>query len=138
MWWTALVGCGADLPEGWEDAEPVSALEQRACEGSPYDTGVVADVEADLAADPLEVEATNVQFRCAQDVEGFWKQSGDTVEVLVQPIDLHPRSVAACDCLYDLSIVVGSPERPPSAVVLWRRWDDLNDPNPPVEVARTP
>lgn len=138
MWWFALVGCGADLPDGWEQAQPVEELVQRECGGSPYDTGVVAGVEADLGADPLTVDATSVPFRCAQDVEGFWKQDGDTVEVLVQPIDMHPSRVAACDCLYDLEIVVGSPESEPSEVVLWRRWDDLNDDNDPVEVGRVP
>ncbi len=138
MWWLSLVGCGADLPAGWEDAEPVASLSQGECAGSPYDTGVVVEVEADFGADPLEVDASNVHFRCEQDVEAFWKQDGATVEVLVQPIDMNPSVVARCDCLYDLEIVVGSPEGEVSEVVVWRRWDALNDPNDPVEVGRVP
>lgn len=134
--WLWLVACGADLPPGWEDAEPVESLDQAPCAGSPYDTGIVAEVEADLAADPLLVDASSVQFRCEQDVEGFWKQDGGKVEVLVQPIDMNPKMVAGCDCLYDLSIEVGSPDPTATEVVLYRRWDDLNDPNDPVEVGR--
>ncbi|MEQ1570071.1 MAG: hypothetical protein ABMA64_30840 [Myxococcota bacterium] len=129
-----LFACGVDLPPGWEDAVPVESLAQQPCGGSPYDTGISSIVTAELAADPLTVDATAVPFRCAQDVEGFWKESGDQVDVLVQPIDMDPRQVAGCDCLYDLAIVVGSPDAAPSAVTLWRRWDSLNDPNDPVKV----
>lgn len=138
MFWTWWWACGVDLPAGWQDAVPVDSLEQAACEGSPYDTGVVPEVTADLGSDPLHVDATAVQFRCGQDVEGFWKENGASVEVLVQPVDMNPTSVAACDCLYDLAIDVGTPEGTPEEIVLWRRWDAINDPNDPVEVGRVP
>lgn len=134
LWW--LTACLPDLPAGWEGAEPVADLVQKECAGSPYDTGIAPEVTADLAADPLTVQATAMHFRCAQDVEGFWKQDGATVDVLVQPIDMHPTAVAGCDCLYDLDVTVGSPDPQAAEVVVWRRWDDWNDPNPPVEVGR--
>lgn len=131
VWW--LAACAPDLPAGWEGAEPVEDLVQRECAGSPYDTGVEPTVTSALD-DPLLVSATAVPFRCAQDVEGFWRQVGPIVDVLVQPIDMDPREVAGCDCLYDLEVTVGSPDPDTTEVVLWRRGDNWNDPNGPEEV----
>ncbi|MCA9300560.1 MAG: hypothetical protein KDA28_15925 [Phycisphaerales bacterium] len=127
----ALVGCAARLPEGWEDARPVASLVQTECGGSPYEA-FDERVEVDLASDPLVVEAFETHFRCAQDVEGFVREEGDAVEVLVQPIDMTPKVVAGCDCLYDLVIEVGARPDDLARVSVYRRWDDLNDANDPV------
>jgi hypothetical protein len=126
-----LVGCGPDLPAGWEEAQPVDDLAQSACAGDPYDAPD-PEVTSALEADPLQVRARRIAFRCDQDVEGFWQQAGDAVEVLVQPRDMNPGRVAKCDCLYTLDIEVGALETPPSAVSVYRRSDNLNDNNDPV------
>jgi hypothetical protein len=52
--------------------------------------------------------------------------------VLVQPIDMNPSAVAACDCLYEIRMTV--PVEVPATVTLYRRWDALNEPNDPVEI----
>ena len=133
MWWLSLLlSCGADLPEGWEDAAPVEDLVQTDCEGSPYDTGQVEAMTAQAAAPGLRVVGDPLHFRCAQEVEGFYKAAGDQVDVLIQPVDMDPREVAGCDCLY--RVEAGVPLAPPADVTLWRRWDNLNDDNDPVEV----
>lgn len=124
-----LIAC-TTLPEGWEDAEPIVDLTQSACDGDAYEeyttsvTGTYVEGGVDVVVDP-------VGFRCDQAVEGFYKTDGETAHVLLQPEDMHPRSVAKCDCLYrfDLGLPVGV-----SRVVAWRRWDALNDPNDPEEV----
>jgi hypothetical protein len=128
-----LAGCGPDLPAGWEDATPVDALTQSACDGTPYED-FDERVESDLTGDPLSVDVFETPFRCAQEVEAFWKRDGDRIEVLVQPIDMNPRVVAGCDCLYDLSITVTETGEPSTALEVWRRWDALNDPNEPVSI----
>lgn len=133
MIWLAWTACGVeDIPPGWEDAQPVAALSQAECDGSASDTDVAPTVAADLGADPLVVDAGAVPFRCAQEVEAFWKQDGGTVEVLLQPRDMDPASVARCDCAYDFEITVGSPSPAAERLVVWRRADGYggNDTTP--------
>lgn len=126
------VGC-ADLPEGWEDAEPIPDFYQRQCAGGdPYED-YDERVEASATADAVSVDYLEAHFRCAQDVEGFYKRSGDQVDVLVQPVDMNPSQVAGCDCLYDINMTL--PVEPPSTVTVYRRWDNLNSPNDPVKIA---
>ena len=123
-----LVACAPDLPAGWEDAEPIADFHQAACEGDPYGKfePTVSAAESDGG---LAITYDKAVFRCEQDVEGFYKLDGDTVSVLVQPIDMNPSIVAGCDCLYTLDMGV---EATGATVEMWRRWDNLNDPNDPV------
>lgn len=125
-----LSACGPDLPEGWEDAQPIEDFTQRACEGDPYG-GVEPVVTAQKADGGVNVVYDQAHFRCAQDVEGFYLASDGALSVLVQPIDMNPRAVAGCDCLYTLEM--GLPVEG-DAVTVWRRWDNVNDPNDPVEI----
>lgn len=117
-----LLAC-ADLPDGWENARRIDDFHQEQCEGSAYDTGVVVAVTASAEADATAVAATNVGFRCAQDVEGFWQDGDAGVEVLVQPIDMDPAAVAACDCLYALDMTVPSLA---DVVAFYTRGDHLS------------
>lgn len=128
-----LLAACVDLPEGWEDARPVSALVQEDCGESPYDTGFREDATATVVTNAIEVVYDPVHFRCAQDVVGFTKAQGDLVEVLLQPADMHPAIVAGCDCGYRVEVRV--PDGGATRVRAWRRWDDLNDDNVPVEIA---
>ncbi len=133
-----LLGCGVDLPEGWEDAEPVDKLIQTDCNGgdtgggsSAYDTGIEPTIDPQGGEDELFVVYTNAHFRCSQDVAGFVRRS-DGVDLLVQPEDMNPSSVAACDCLYDVYLQVLDIEPCRDCTVsLYRRWDNLNDENDP-------
>ncbi len=127
-----LFGCGPDLPAGWEDATPVVSLRQSECDGNPYET-FDERVESELGT-PLTVDVYETHFRCAQDVEAYWRPVGAGVEVLVQPIDMSPKDVAACDCLYDLNIEVSEPEEPVTTLEVFRRWDSLGDANEPVSI----
>lgn len=133
-----LAACSPDLPAGWEDATPVASLTQSECAGNPYEAPPDERVAGDLASDPLSIEVLEAHFRCAQDVEAYWQQDGERVEVLVQPIDMNPSVVAACDCLFDLDIEVGVPTSPPERLVVYRRWDNLNDDNVPVQIGALP
>jgi hypothetical protein len=124
-------GC-VDLPAGWEDAKRVSDFTQADCDGSPYDSDVpeVAVVATEQSG-AVVVSAEPLHFRCAQDVEGFWKASGGAVDLLVQPIDMNPRAVAGCDCLYRIDATIESPDA--ESVTVWRRWDNMNDGNEPIQ-----
>ena len=128
-----LAACGPDVPDGWEDAEPVDALTQSACEGSPYEDHDER-VEGDLTASPVELSLKEGHFRCEQEVEAFHRRIGDWLEVLVQPVDMDPRIVAACDCLYDIDMEITVGGAPLVEATIYRRWDDLNEPNDPVAV----
>jgi hypothetical protein len=127
-----LVACATDLPTGWEDAERVADFDQAPCEGNPYEDTGDAEVTATAQNGGVNVVAEPVPFRCAQDVEAFWKPDGAGAAMLVQPIDLHPSEVAGCDCLYRVEGLVPVPDA--DHVAVWRRWDALNDPNDPVLV----
>lgn len=131
LWFILLIACRPDLPAGWEDAQPVLDLTQSPCDGDPYGENDER-VEATAEGSNLAVDYLEAHFRCAQEVEGFYREDADTVDVLVQPIDMDPRAVAGCDCLYNVSMTV--PVAAPVSLTLFRRWDNINDPNDPVEI----
>ena len=129
-----LAACGPDLPEGWEDAEPIDNFGQSECAGDPYGE-TETEVRATVGGPGIEIIAEPMHFRCAQEVEGFLRQQGDALDVLVQPVDMDPSAVAGCDCLY--TITAGLPFDPPATITVYQRWDNLNEPNDPLEVAST-
>jgi len=90
-------------------------------------------VLANVDGNTVVLAYDHAHFRCVQDVEAFAKRSEHALEVLVQPIDMHPYVVAACDCLYNINM---RPESGAGAldITLYRRWDALNNPNGPVSI----
>jgi hypothetical protein len=47
---------------------------------------------------------------------------------------MDPESVAACDCLYEIHMVIETDEERDYALTLYRRWDNINSDNEPVEI----
>jgi hypothetical protein len=121
----------ADLPVGW-DAQRIETFTQSLCTGSPYD-GVPEVVNVTAAPGALHISYGSAHFRCSQSVEGFVKLGVGTADVLVQPVDMNPSSVAKCDCLYDLSMEVNVP-RGTYEVTVYRRWDHKSGHDEPLEV----
>jgi hypothetical protein len=123
----------ADLPQGWEGARHAKNLVQEVCpssmdfsdEGAAFTGG----------AGNIGVDYRQAHFRCEQDVEGFFKTAGGGVDILVQPIDMHPAAVAACDCGYNITFVVDPVPAGTMLTTLYRRWDAINNPNDPVRIA---
>lgn len=129
------VGCGgADLPEGWEDAEAIEGLTQTECLASAYDEAVKETLAATPERGAVHVGYGAAHFRCDQEVEGFVRRSGGKVDVLVQPVDMDPGAVAGCDCRYDIGMTIKGLSKGAVAVELYRRWDNLNEPNDPVKI----
>lgn len=131
-----LAGCGPDLPPGWEDARRVDDLSQAECSGSPYEDFEVTTSAARSDTGALSVTYSKAHFRCEQDVTAFWRESAEGIAILVQPEDMHPKMVAGCDCLYDVTMTL----RPPAesgTVSVFRRWDGLNEPNDPEWMGQT-
>lgn len=122
-----------DLPHGWENARPIHELTQAACSGSPY-LGPPESLTWSAQAGQLELAYHHAHFRCQQDVEAFVRQRAMALDVLVQPIDMHPTTIAKCDCAYEVMIRL-SPEPGTYRLTLYRRWDALSEANPTVEVA---
>ncbi|WP_437661923.1 hypothetical protein [Sorangium sp. So ce1182] len=130
-----LVGCGgADLPEGWEDAEAIEGLTQSECRASAYDETVKETLAATPESGAVRLDYRAAHFRCDQKVEGFVRTAGGKAEVLVQPTEMDPGAVAGCDCLYDIGMTLEGLGKGAVAVELYRRWDNLNEPNDPVKV----
>ena len=129
------VGCGgADLPEGWEDAEAIEGLTQSECKASAYDETVKESLVATPERGAVRLEYGAAHFRCHQEVEGFVRIAGDRVDVLVQPEDMDPGGVAGCDCRYDVGMAIKGLNKGAVTVELYRRWDNINDPNDPKKV----
>lgn len=138
MWMVAallLVGCGgADLPEGWQDAEAIEGLTQSECTASAYDETVKEALVATPERGAVRLEYRAAHFRCEQEVEGFVRMAGGRVDVLVQPADMDPGAVAGCDCRYDVGMTLEGLSEGTVSIALYRRWDNLNEPNDPEEV----
>lgn len=128
-------GPRTDLPEGWETAGVIEDFHQTACNGSPYD-GTPEAMTASASDHSIHVLYEPAHFRCAQTVQGFVKKGAGTVDVLVQPTDMNPTSVAKCDCLYgvDMNIAVESGQY---SVTIYRRWDHKSGADDPLKIGST-
>lgn len=123
----------ADLPAGWESATRVAGLVQSECGGSPYETHDER-VAFEAGEGSIGITYSEAHFRCSQDVEAFLRDAGEELSVLVQPRDMDPESVARCDCLYEITMQLEPVTAGEHAVTLYRRWDNLNEPNEPAEI----
>ncbi|HKU45166.1 MAG TPA: hypothetical protein VJR89_43700 [Polyangiales bacterium] len=135
-----VLGCAAcasdaagDLPAGWEAAERVEGLMQAPCGGSALRDDLPETLGVSAGEGAAAVRYDHAHFRCVQDVEAYVKRANRALDVLVQPIDMHPDAVAGCDCLYDISMSVPAP-RGDYTLTLYRRWDSVNTPNEPVKI----
>lgn len=82
----------------------------------------------------LLVEYRNAHFRCEQPVEAFVRGGPGSSDLPVQPVDMAPDSVAACDRLYEITLVLEPFTPGEHAVTVYRRRDALNAPSDPVEI----
>lgn len=142
-----LLGCTdatygtPDLPADWKQAVHIEDFRQSDCSES------VDDAEDSIAARPgdgdnagkIEVDYEHAAFRCQQDLEAYVRKTDQTLDVLVQPINLNPPFIARCSCRYQLSFVLPGPkpERYPAGnyrVNVFRRSDNINQPNDPAPV----
>lgn len=131
-------GCGADveLPPGWEDAERVEHLTQMPCEASAVGWEVLSEIHVDAHAGGIGVEYDNALFRCKQDVEAFQRRDHAHIDVLIQPVDMHPNPPVRCDCLYRIEMDVPAPAGAYS-FTLYTRGDDVSGANSPVDVGHS-
>lgn len=133
----ALAACGTgdnpgndpDLPGGWDDAMRLDSLSQSECAGTPGDEP--ENVSATGRPDGLHIDYRRAPFRCSQAVEGFVRRRDAATDVLIQPVEMHPTSVAKCDCVYDIGFTLEIPMEH-HTVSVFRRADELNDDTNPV------
>jgi hypothetical protein len=109
----------------------VEKLMQMTCSGSQFDTPESLSHSGPGAE--LTVIYEHAHFRCEQPVEAYLREEAQSLELLVQPIDMNPDAVAGCDCRYQISMQI-SLDSDAHQLTLFRRWDNLNAPNPPVRV----
>jgi hypothetical protein len=131
-------GPGSDLPPGWSNAKSVASFSQASCGGSPLDPAAPQEaIDVTATTGLIHVAYHHAHFRCEQAVEGFVRTGSKTVDFLVQPTDMNPSSVAACDCLYEITMTAAA-SAGPTTVTVYRRWDHLGgNPINPVEVGAT-
>ncbi|HEX7479966.1 MAG TPA: hypothetical protein VF331_19340 [Polyangiales bacterium] len=126
----------ADLPAGWSGAERITQFTQMECGGHPGIPGAPPEaIQAVGTVNGLDVDYEHANFRCDQQVEGFARRTGPALDMLVQPIDMHPVNVAGCDCSYHIKasirVEVGT-----FKVSVYRRWDALTIPNEPLKIGQ--
>jgi hypothetical protein len=100
----------------------VKTFSQGACTGSAYDPNVHETLDVTAGAGSVSIAYHNAHFRCNQTVEGFVRPNSQTLDVLVQPVDMNPATVAKCDCLYEITIGLDAGAGT-YTVQLSRRWD---------------
>jgi hypothetical protein len=113
----------ADLPAGWEGAALVQRFSQATCGGSADVPMAPAEaIDVTLRSSAVSVAYHNARFRCAQTVQAFARVHDASVDFLVQPVDMNPTRVAACDCLYEITLGEDVPADATN-VVVYRRYD---------------
>lgn len=127
----ALCVACTDLPEGWDDAEPIE-ITQSDCKGSVIGSGETEEIQTSQQGSVVELNYVDAHFRCDQAVEGFARRGEDSVDLLFQPVDMNPSAVARCDCRYDLKASVLF--RNETKLSVWRRWDSVGGEKAPVLV----
>jgi hypothetical protein len=128
----------ADLPLEWESAARIERFRQSGCGNSPAAVGPAESIDSTVAGGAIDIKYGHAPFRCEQDVEGFVRQTGNALDVLIQPIDMNPRQPTSCDCLYELGMTLparaGRYKPGEYTLTVYRRWDNVVTDNHPVQV----
>jgi hypothetical protein len=136
----ALLSCARLSPE-WADAaaNSVANLTQSACNGSvaELDQGRDERFLVTSGAGRLIVDYHDAHFRCEQSVQARASVSGTSIDIIVQPADMTPASVAKCDCLYDIHFEVPNLPADTYEVSLRRRWDERHGTAEPLLIGTT-
>lgn len=128
-----LVGCGEsgpNLPEGWEEAELIREFTQSECMGEPPADGAI-EVQGGIGT--LTVTWENAAFRCEQSIEAYVRRNGVSHDILIQPVEMNPETVARCDCLYNLELGYNVSDEV-SSVTLYTRPDEYGGPSSPQNI----
>ena len=126
---TIAVGCRPwppEMPESWEDAESVDSFQVDDLGTTNFGNPALGTMT--IAANPVRLEVVYVDsFPCGQEVEAFKLVGSERVDLLVQPLDLHPDVVSGSDCALDMEIVVTGLADGTWDVALYRRDSDAVD-----------
>lgn len=129
---TALPAC-VRLPMDWRGATRAEAFEQSGCTRT-VELSQPGRMKAYSEDGRLRIDFLDARFRCDQKLTGYFKVGGGKVDVLVQPVEMQPLTVAKCDCLYDIHLEVPRVAAGTYEIRLFRRWDNRHSPNDPVQV----
>ena len=94
-----------ELPSGWENAELIENLFIEPCKGGMEEERKVETV-INGVLEFVKVEIIDLMFRCSQPVQAFQKQNKSGIDILIQPTDMNPDEIAACDCRYNMVLGV--------------------------------
>lgn len=128
-----LLAACARLPSDWGNAAVAENFTQSECTGNLGDLATRGGEQFTVqqtGEGRLRIEYRNAHFRCEQRVTGYVKRNGSAVDVLVQPSDMSPSSVAKCACLYTIQLEVPRLAPGTYAITLHRRGDSRNPPEP--------
>jgi hypothetical protein len=140
-----VMGCtdatygSADLPADWENASRIERFRQSGCGNSPASVGPAEAIDVAVTGGTVDIKYAYAPFRCQQAVEGFVRETGNVLDVLVQPVDMSPEQPTTCSCLYEFGLTLparaGSYKAGEYTLTVHRRWDNVVTDNPLVPVS---
>ena len=129
----------ADLPPDWENSSRIERFRQSGCGNSPASVGPAEAIDVAVAGGTVDIKYAYAPFRCQQNVEGFLRETGNALDVLIQPVDMSPEQPTTCSCLYELGLTLparaGSYDAGEYTLTIYRRWDHVVTDNPLVPVS---
>ena len=117
------------LPEGWEEAIQADSFRWE-------ELGTVDSVEwAGFGTmqlfgnyDSIDVNYQD-SFPCTEQLRAFVRVDGEQIDLLVQPVDLHPSAVAGSNCVMEMTVHAPDLEQGRYSIALYRRDNDVVDPD---------
>ena len=106
--------CASDLPAGFS-CERSLPVEQSQCSGNATGSTLTPNVHWSTDGNALHVE--DARFRCNQSVCAYLDASSKEAQVLLQPCEMSPSTVARCDCGYSFDVPVTLPQASRSVTV---------------------
>jgi hypothetical protein len=131
---TSACGEPDELPPGWHEARRI-ALAQTSCSAGSSEINRLQLSPG--AGGTLSVAFSTTLLRCGQEACGYAVDLATATKLLVQPCDMHPRSVNKCTCTSRIELSLPADDDR-VAVELWLRPDNYgqHDGNLPTLVDR--
>lgn len=132
--------CNGDEPPcdaaQWSCDDEVQMFSQAQCEGDVAQS-LPVELDAQVQESTVNITVRHYPARCSQELCAYSHEKGRVIEVLIQPCDLHPDSVAKCSCNYDLSISLAlAPGE--HEVAVYRRQDEYTGSTSPKRIGTVP
>ncbi len=127
------VGIGQGGAPNTEESTEL-AVKQSACQMDKVGSSPVVTVQSP-SSQTISIDVKNLSFRCDQAVLATLTNSAEASVVTFHPKEMNPKTVAKCDCPYDLSTTFPASAGSKVLVKIFRQADNNPSPSSPVSIA---